>query len=284
MKQINKVTTDLERAFYGSKDTEFDEIHITGPIDGESAFKECRNNVIHHSSFDLRYPFWHNDGLAIDTSVFAYTCRAAFWYSKNITIDQSYSAGIKAFRECENIVLTNTTFISEEIFWRCNEIKINNCKISGFYAFFESKHIVLEQVAFDGKYSFQYVEDLKINQSTLKTKDAFWHSKNAVVTDSVIEGEYLGWYSENLTLIRCHIKGTQPLCYCKNLKLIDCTFDADADLAFEYSEVNGSILNNVTSIKNMLKGKLQVQSCSNIIFDENDKSNGNAIIKIQSKI
>ena len=106
---------------------------------------------------------------------------------------------------------------------------------------------------FKGKYSFQYVTNLVIDDSELDTKDAFWHTKNAVVRNCQIIGEYLGWYSENLTLVNCHIKGTQPLCYCKNLTLVDCTFD-DADLAFEYSEVNATVKGYIESVKNPKSG------------------------------
>jgi hypothetical protein len=97
----------------------------------------------------------------------------------------------------------------------------------------------------------------------LHTKDAFWHSENVTVYDSLIDGEYLGWYSKNLRLVRCHIKGTQPLCYCKGLVLEDCTME-NADLAFEYSEVNGNVLNDVLSIKNPLSGHLVVASLGRI--------------------
>ena len=270
---IRNIVNDQERAFYASKDVDFEDIKIEGPADGESAFKESSDISVKNSSFSLRYPFWHNTNAALTNCVFADTSRAAFWYDKGLILTKVNSKGVKAIRECLDITIKDSTFESEEFCWRSENIKVQNSKIIGFYAFFECKNIDIEKIDFQGKYSFQYVENMEIKDSYLNTKDAFWHTKNVTVRNSTIIGEYLAWYSENLTLINCHIKGTQPLCYCKNLKIIDCTFE-DCDLSFEYSEVNGNIIGDITSIKNPLKGKLILDTKPEIIIDENDRSQG----------
>ena len=270
---IRNIVDDQERAFYASRDVDFENIEIAGPADGESAFKESRDINVSNSSFSLRYPFWHNTNVTLTNCTFADTSRAAFWYDDGLVLTNVNSKGVKAIRECSNIEINNSTFESEEFGWRSNNIKVQNSKIVGFYAFFECKNIEIEKMEFQGKYSFQYVENMEIRDSYLNTKDAFWHTKNVTVRNSTIIGEYLAWYSENLTLINCHIKGTQPLCYCKNLKIIDCTFE-DCDLSFEYSEVNGNIIGEITSIKNPIKGKLILDSKPELIIDENDRSNG----------
>ena len=270
---IKDVANDQERAYYASRDIDFDNATIAGPTDGESAFKESQNISVINSQFELRYPFWHNTNIELKDSTMSATCRAAFWYCDGIKISNVISDGVKAIRECKNITMVNSKFTSEECFWRCDTIKVKNSEITGFYAFFGSKNIKINNLTFKGKYSFQYVENMEINDSELDTKDAFWHTKNVTVRDSKIIGEYLGWYSENLTLINCHIKGTQPLCYCKNLKLVDCTFE-DCDLSFEYSEVNGNIIGEIISIKNPLKGKLEMTTYPELIVDENDRSDG----------
>jgi hypothetical protein len=130
-----------------------------------------------------------------------------------------------------------------------------------------------------GKYSFQYMENLTITNSMLDTKDAFWHSKNVTVKDSIVKGEYLAWFSEDLTLINCHIQGTQPLCYCKNLKLINCTMD-DADLAFEYSEVEADVKGHIISVKNPKEGSITADSVGEIIMEDAVmECNGKVIIR-----
>ena len=270
---IKNIIDDTERAFYASKDLDFENIRIEGPADGESAFKESRDISVKNSSFSLRYPFWHNTNVVVENSTFADTSRAAFWYDQNLTLINVTSKGVKAIRECSDITISNSEFESEEFGWRSQNIKVENSKITGFYAFFECKNIDIKNIIFTGKYSFQYVEEMQIVDSKLNTKDAFWHTKNVTVKNSEIIGEYLGWYSENLTLINCHIKGTQPLCYCKNLKIIDCTFE-DCDLAFEYSEVNGNIIGDIISIKNPLEGQLVLDKKPEIIVDDNDRSEG----------
>ena len=93
------------------------------------------------------------------------------------------------------------------------------------------------------------------------------------------KGEYLGWFSKGLTLINCKIIGTQPLCYCEDLKLINCTME-EADLSFEYSEVQADIKGHVISIKNPKAGKIIVDSIGEIINeDQAMECNGEVIIR-----
>lgn len=271
-KIISNETRDEERAYYSSFNCVFENVKISGPADGESAFKECKDIETNNCVFDLRYPLWHVNGLEVKNSSFSVTCRAALWYTNDVKMSYCEMHGIKAFRECKNINVIESKIYSDEVFWRVSNIEIKNTLIEGVYAFFQCNNIDIDNVGFTGKYSFQYTENVEICDSTLNTKDAFWHSKNVTVRNSVINGEYLGWYSENLTLINCKISGTQPLCYAKGLKVIDCTMD-DCDLAFEYSEVDGIIVGKVKSIKNPLKGKLIVEHCDEFIKDEHDRSN-----------
>ena len=272
-KIIKDQIRDDERAFYGSKNASFHNIKIEGRADGESAFKECTDIVVIDSSFKLRYPFWHNDVLECKSIEMFDTCRAAFWYDDQLTISNSRLMGIKALRECSNIIINDCEIDSDEFGWNCKNIKVLNTKIKSSYIFMGCSELNLHEFHLVGKYSFQYVNNCSISDSKLDTKDAFWHSKNVIVKNSVIKGEYLAWYSENLTLINCHISGTQPLCYCKGLKLVDCTFE-NADLCFEYSEVNGNIKGDVLSIKNPLRGELIIDGKTVYIKDEFDKSEG----------
>lgn len=95
------------------------------------------------------------------------------------------------------------------------------------------------------------------------------------IYDSDIKGEYLGWYAKNLRLVRCRISGTQPLCYCKNLVIEDCTFAPDADLAFEHSSVQATILSSVTSIVNPKSGTIRCHSCGEYMHDTDAKAPDN---------
>lgn len=272
-KIIENITSDVEREFYGSKNISFYKITISGPADGESAFKECNDIDVHQSTFKLRYPFWHNTNCFIAECKFSSSSRAAFWYCKNISFNMVKLHGIKAIRECSNVSLYSCDVKSDEFAWRVDSISLNKVHFVGYYAFFECKDVNVDATDFKGKYSFQYVDKGLVQNSILDTKDAFWHSKNVTVKNCLVKGEYLGWYSENLTLINCKISGTQPLCYCKGLKLIDCTMES-CDLSFENSEVTATINGNVDSIKNPLKGQIIIKGTTNYIKDENDRSKG----------
>ena len=258
---------DEERSLYALKDAEVVDCVFAGPADGESVLKEARNVHLENCDFSLRYPLWHVEGFRMHDSKMDSLTRAAIWYAKDGTITDSDLGGIKAVRECRNLRISDCTITSEEFGWKCSGITVTDSTLDGQYLFLDSDHVKLDRVKMHGKYSFQYMENLEIVGSILDTKDAFWHSKNVTVTDCVVKGEYLGWFSEGLTLKNCKIIGTQPLCYCKDLTLINCTME-NADLAFEYSDVNATILGHVDSIKNPRSGEITVDSVGEVILGD----------------
>lgn len=276
MNIIENQNFDEERALYGGKRITAKHCSFDGPADGESAFKECTDISAEDCFFNLRYPFWHNHGLSIRRSEMTELCRAALWYSDNITITDTKLHGIKALRECSAIFIENCDIISPEFGWYSRDIQINDSKAESEYFLMRAEDISFSNVQFKGKYSFQYVKDAIFSDCIFDTKDAFWHSRNVTVKNSVIKGEYLAWYSENLTMINCRIVGTQPFCYCKNLKLVDCEM-TDTDLCFEKSEVEATITTPVISIKNPLSGNIYVPNVSEIIMDD-EQAKGKVII------
>ncbi len=257
---------DEERALYGLTNATLDHVRFAGPADGESALKECRNIKANNTDFELRYPLWHTSGVTLTDSLFADTCRAALWYTSDVSIVRSRLFGIKALRECENVCVRDTKIVSEEFGWSCSDVRLYNSSISGEYAFMHARDLRLENCDFSGKYSFQYVENLHIEGGTFNTKDAFWHAKNVTVRNATLKGEYLGWYSDGLTLVNCRIEGTQPLVRCRNLTLIDCQM-VGCDLAFEGSDVNATVRSHVDSIRDPRSGRIEVQSVGEIVND-----------------
>ncbi len=226
---IEKQTFDGERALYGAKDLVVTQCRFDGPADGESALKEAANIETNKCFFNLRYPFWHVQGLKIKDCELTELCRAALWYSDHITITDTKLHGIKALRECRDAVLRNCDIISPEFGWSVTNIEMYDTTAKSEYFMMRSENIRFENVDFTGKYSFQYIKNAVFENCRFDTKDAFWHGENVLVKDSVVKGEYLAWYANGLTFENCRIIGTQPLCYCKNLKLINCEM-VDADL------------------------------------------------------
>ncbi|MEY8533130.1 DUF3737 family protein [Blautia pseudococcoides] len=269
MKKIENQTFDMERALYGSENIYVKNCNFDGPEDGESALKECRNIKVEDCFWNLRYPFWHDHGLKISKTELTQFSRAALWYSDHIEITETKLHGIKALRECRDVVMRDCDIISPEFGWSVKNVAVQTSHAESEYFFMHAQNLDFSGVTLKGKYSFQYIEDAMFEKCRFDTKDAFWHAKNVTVKDSVIKGEYLAWYSDGLTLINCKITGTQPFCYCRNLKLVDCEM-TDTDLAFEKSEVEAVILTPVISIKNPLSGTIHVPDVGNIILDDKD--------------
>ena len=267
MTRMEHQTLDQERALYGSHDLLVRNCSFDGPADGESAFKECAGIQVEQSFFNLRYPFWHDHGLAIRDCELTDQCRAALWYSDHITIENTKLHGIKALRECSDTVVRNCDIVSPEFGWNSRRVTMEDCAAQSGYFMMRGLELRFRNVTLKGKYSFQYIENSVFEHCSFDTKDAFWHAKNVVVRDCVVKGEYLAWYCQNVTFDHCTIIGTQPLCYCDGLKLIDCRM-VDCDLAFERSKVQATVITPVVSIKNPLVGsRITVPEVRTIIRD-----------------
>lgn len=267
MNFIENKTFDAERALYAVQNLELRGCVFDGPADGESALKECENITAAKCVFNLRYPFWHNNGVHINGSELTENCRAALWYSKHIEIKNTRIHGIKALRECRDIKLIDCDIVSSEFGWFSKNIVLNDCMVQSEYFMLRAENIMLENVQFSGKYSFQYIKNAVFENCIFNTKDAFWHAENVVVKNSVVNGEYLAWYSNNITFENCKITGTQPLCYCKGLRIVNCKME-NTDLCFEKSEVKAVITSRVASIKNPLSGYIELPYAGEIIMDD----------------
>ena len=267
MTTIQNQTFDEERALYGATELLVTDCRFDGPADGESAFKEAKNIEATSCYFNLRYPFWHTDILKISDCEMTGLCRAALWYSSDITIERTRLHGIKALRECARVHLTDCSIVSPEFGWFSQDVCVKNSSAEGEYLFLRARDLRFEGLKMKGKYSFQYIENALFENCELDTKDAFWHAKNVTVRNCTVKGEYLAWYCENVRFENCTIIGTQPLCYCKGLVLENCEM-IDADLSFEKSEVEATLTSPVISIKNPKSGLIALPAVGEIIQDD----------------
>lgn len=282
MTLIQNQILDGERPLYASQDVRLERVTIG---DGESGLKESRRIEAEDCTFDGMYVLWECEDVLCTRCRFAESDRAPLWYSRNIRLHDCRINAPKALRELTGIELTNVRIKNAaETFWFCRNGKLTHIRMDNAeYAFFHAANQRIDRLTLHGKYTFQYAQGIEIHNAFLDTKDAFWESRDCTIYDSEIRSEYLGWYAKNLRLVRCRISGTQPLCYCDNLILEDCTFEPDADLAFEYSSVNATILSPVTSIKNPTTGSITCPSCSEIIRDAFARQPDNCRITETSK-
>ena len=261
---IQNIQTGQNRAFYGSKNVHFKNITIDGIEQGEGAFAECRNITIEDTHIFLDYSLWHCYNISLYKIILEPKTRSSIWNCQNIEIVNCKINTVKACRDCSNITLKDCIINSEDFGWKCKGIKIINCKISGITPFFDNSNVIVEGTEFNAKYMFQYSDNIKMLNSTIDSKDCFWHAKNVYCKNCKFVGIYLGWFSENCIFENCHIDSVMAFCYCKKLKLINCTM-SNCDWGFEYSEVDGDIKGHVDSIRNVLSGKIVVDSIGEYI-------------------
>ncbi len=260
-----------ERPLFGCRNLRLENVTIHA---GESALKCTANIEAIGCTFEGKYPFWHTDGFRVEKCLFTPGARAALWYSRNLEMSDTRVDAPKMFREMDGIKLTNVIIPdAEETLWHCSNIEARNVEVDkADYLFMHSHHIRIDGWKQQGNYSFQYCTDVEIRNAVIHSKDAFWGTENVTVYDSELDGEYLGWHSRRLHLVRCHINGTQPLCYAHDLILEDCTFGPECDLCFEDAEVDATILSDVVSIKNPVKGKITAKKVGEIIIDDYSKA------------
>ena len=266
-----------ERPLYSRHDLRLENVTVHA---GESALKETARIEAASCRFEGKYPFWCCDGFELHDCLFTEGARAALWYSSGLLMEDCLVEAPKMFRRMNGMTVRRVRMPNAlETFWDCNGLVLEDSEISkADYIFMHTGDIRIRGLKLQGNYSFQYSKDVEIRDSVLITKDAFWEAENVTVYDSVINGEYLGWYSRGLRLVRCRIGGTQPLCYAEDLVLEDCTFEPDADLAFEYSTVKADIRGAIVSVKNPRSGKIVADSIGEIILDENIKAPGDCKI------
>ena len=266
---VKDIKTGQERAFYGSRNVHFKNIIIDGIEQGESAFKECRNITIEETNIFLKYTIWHCHNITIYKTVLETNSRASIWYCNNIEITDCKLNSVKACRNCANIVIKDSVIQSEDFAWKCESIKLINCKLVGATVtpLLDCSNVTMDGCEVIAKYILQYSSNINLYNVTIDTKDCLWHAKNVYCKNCKLVGEYLAWYSENAIFENCHIDSIQPLCYCKKLKLINCTM-VNSNLAFEYSDVEADVRSHVDSIRNVLNGKVVVDSLGEYVQDE----------------
>ena len=281
MKTIKNLYLDGERPLYAQREGLYLENVSIGP--GESSLKEGAHIEAFHCEFNGKYPFWECEDFSIRGCIFHEGARAALWYSRGCRMENCLVEAPKMFRRITDVTLENSHLNNAlETFWDCKGLVLKDVSAQkADYIFLHCEDIGIERLHLQGNYSFQYAKNVVIRDSVLDTKDAFWESEGITVYDSRIRGEFLGWYAKNLRLVRCHLGGTQPLCYCENLVLEDCTFEPDANLAFEYSTVQATIKGHITSVKNPTSGSILAGSIGDIILDDNCKAPANCLISEQ---
>ena len=77
MKTIKNKTYDQERSLYALKDAIVDNCKFEGKTDGESPIKESKNVKVSNCLFNLRYPFWHDDGINTTSTTLTNLSRTA---------------------------------------------------------------------------------------------------------------------------------------------------------------------------------------------------------------
>lgn len=170
IKKVVDQVFDMERALYGSNDILVKDCTFDGPEDGKSALKECTNVQVKHSFFNLRYPFWHDQGLKIS--------------------------------DCE---MTDSTVESEYFMMRSSQIRFDRVKMVGKYSFQYITDSSFKNCVFDTKDAFWHAKNIVVENSIVKGEYLAWYSENVTFLNCRIIGTQPLCYCKNLKLINCEM-------------------------------------------------------------------------------
>ncbi len=282
-KTISNQHFEGERPLFGIHDVCLDHVTVG---DGESAIKECSGVEAVDCHLWGKYPFWHVHGFSICRCQFDAGARSALWYSDNLTMSDTRIDAPKMFREMHHLRLENVVINdADETFWRCRDIEAHNLELhDGTYPFMFCDNVKIDGLKSDSRYVFQYCRNVELTNAHIVTKDSFWECENVVIRDSVLDGEYLAWHSKNVRLVNCHLAGEQLLCYAEGLVLEHCTFDAQCDRVFEYSDVQADIRGHIENIKNPRSGRVVADSIGSVTLDEYIKGPANCEITLRQNL
>ena len=157
-------------------------------------------------------------------------------------------------------------------FGTCSDVSLCNVQVANAdYLFMHSSGISISDYKQDGNYCSNTATMWRFAMRSSTQRCLLEHRPcHRLRLDS--QWRISGLVLQNLRLVNCHISGTQPLCYAQNVTLVNCTMDEDADLAFEYSSVNASLLGKVHSVKNPTSGVIVADSFGEVILDGNVKA------------
>ena len=85
MEIIQNKTFPRERDLYAARGVWLKNCRFDGAEDGESALKEARNVRLSGCYMNLRYPLWHDESVELENCEMTERCRAALWYTQNVT-------------------------------------------------------------------------------------------------------------------------------------------------------------------------------------------------------
>ena len=255
-----------ERVFFNERNKHFKSIEIKKEDD--NIFKGCNNITVEKSSCNRKNNFWNCNNLNLINTTLAQDSNESIWNCKNINIINSDILGEKICRNCSNLSVKDSNIKSDEFCWKSDKIKLENNKIEAKSILLDSSNINIESSNINGDNSIQYANNIIIYNSNIKGDSFLWYSKNIYCKNCKLVGDRLGWYCENAIFEDCFIDSTHPLCYCKNLRLINCKMN-NSSFAFEYSEIEGDIHSHIDFLRNILKGKIVIDSYGDYFIDDN---------------
>lgn len=167
--------------------------------------------------------------------------------------------GESAFKECENIVVTDCYFNLRYPFWHVNKGIIKNadmtenCRAALWY----DTDITIEDSKLHGIKAFRECRDIKISGCDVISPEFLWRCKDIQVSNTSIQSEYVFFESSQVDIDGLDMKGKYSFQYVENMTIKNSNLDTKD--AFWHSK-------NVTVMDSVVKGEYLGWYAENLTF------------------
>lgn len=206
----------------------------------------------------------------------------SFYASKNIEFEniniEGPTDGESAFKECNNIVISNSNFHLRYPMWHDTKLKVNNstlydtCRAPIWY----SKNIEFTGVKIEGVKAFRECDNINAKECDFNSEEIFWNCKKITISDTNIKSVYAFFGSSDIVLKNVSFSGKYSFQYTKNIEIIDSVLDTkDAfwhcnNVVVRNSIVKGEYLgwysNNLTLINCKITGTQPLCYAKNLVL------------------
>lgn len=209
--------------------------------DGESPLKESQNIEINQSIFKWKYPLWYCQNVVVTNSTFLETARSGIWYTHHIDMRECIIEAPKTFRRASDITLKNVDMPFAQ------------------ESFWNCHDIRLNKVSARGDYFGMNSENIIIDDLHLTGNYCFDGAKNIEVHNAKLISKDAFWNCENVIVYDSTIIGEYLAWNSKNITFINCTIESLQGLCY---------MDNVKMVNcKLINTSLAFEYCSNIDAD-----------------
>lgn len=125
----------------------------------------------------------------------------------------------------KNVTAKNCQMHGIKAFRECEGIQLEHCDVLSEEFMWNCKNIQIKNTTIQSVYPFMNCQNMEISQIHMTGKYCFQYSSNIVIRDSFVDTKDAFWHGTNITIYDSVVKGEYLAWYSKGLHLIRCKIE-----------------------------------------------------------